>query len=191
MFAEEYNSSSMVPRLLSIVEPRVVWHHMHSMSQPPEAIHCFGHFFNRKDVSKAAVHVHGVYEGSYWKLLAESDELRKTLLRLARAPEAAEVPVLCLPEGPNVPAWETFAPALQPISGNAPVPPLVLPSFRNPPVQVCSLTPHLTTSFSTHLCSFGCNLHVSSSVICTQAHSSRILSFHHSTTAALPTSAWT
>lgn len=136
MFAQEYGSG-MVPRLLTIVEPTVVWHHMHSLGQPPEATHCFGQFFNSKDLSKLAAH--GVYEGSYWKLLAEADELRKTLLRLARAPEAAEIPELRLPEGPNVPAWDVFAPALQPTLDNAPVPPLVLPAFAPPPLQARSL----------------------------------------------------
>ena len=136
MFAEEF-SSGMVPRLLAIVEPRVVWQHTHSSGRPPEAMHCLGQFFNRKDASRSAVH--GVYEGSYWKLLAEADELRKALLRLSRAPEAAEIPTLCLPEGPNVPSWDNFAPALQPIAENAPVPPLMLPVFATPPLQVSFL----------------------------------------------------
>lgn len=140
-FYVEQFGPGVVPRLLSIVEPRVVWHHMHSFSDAREAIHCIRKFFNGRDASQAVAH--GVYEGCYWKLLAEADELQKQLLSLSRAPEVAEVPVLSLPAGPKAPTWETFAPVLQPIQEHPILPPLVLPSFRNPSLQVrfpsCSL----------------------------------------------------
>jgi hypothetical protein len=143
MFAEEFGPG-VVPRLLSIVEPRVVWQHMHSSCQTIESSYCFGHFFTRKDGSNPAIH--GVYEGCYWKLLSEAEELRKTLVKLARAPEAAELPVLSLAQGPNAPSWESFAPALQQIAENPPLLPLVLPAFRSPLVQVLPSAPHTHAS---------------------------------------------
>lgn len=43
---------------------------------------------------------HGVYEGSYWTLLAELSQLEATLQRMTKAPPLIAEPVLQLPPSP-------------------------------------------------------------------------------------------
>lgn len=60
-----------------------------AVSRPIQAQHCCGGQFDGID---AAGHLaHGVYEGSYWQLLADADELHDTLAKLAAPPPLTEV----------------------------------------------------------------------------------------------------
>ena len=58
---------------------------------------------------------HGVYEGTYWDLLANIGELTEALTQMAVGPTVLEEPVLQLPPSPTLPSWDTFKPVLQPL----------------------------------------------------------------------------
>lgn len=66
---------------------------------------------------------YGVYEGSYWELLANLNELSDILKRMSFAPKLLEEPVLILPEQPELPKWEEY----KPVQLAAPGPPEVKP----------------------------------------------------------------
>ena len=139
-----------IPRLLAIIEPRIVWSHPTShcsrtTSGLRQPLHCAGSFFDGKQKARECVRIHGVYEGSYWRLLADVTELRTTLARLAAAPPELPLPILTLPQQPADILWDEYAPALQPVEENAAVPPLVLPAFQQPQLLVwfCQHSPAL------------------------------------------------
>ena len=46
---------------------------------------------------------HGVYEGSYWELIGDCDEMAEMLRKLAKAPPLIEEPCLNLPSSPDLP----------------------------------------------------------------------------------------
>ncbi|GFH29770.1 uncharacterized protein HaLaN_28488, partial [Haematococcus lacustris] len=75
---------------------------------------------------------HGVYEGSYWELLGNCDALVDMLRKMSRAPPLEELPQLQLPDTAELPKWEDFKPALQPLPSEPTLPTLRLPVFRVP-----------------------------------------------------------
>ena len=97
-----------------------------------EAEHCRGSHFD----GAAGRAAHGVYEGSYWQLLQDCDELHAALAELAVAPPLARVPPLRVPAQPEAPAWADFAPSLKPVPERAAVPELLLPPLQLPLAQV-------------------------------------------------------
>jgi hypothetical protein len=44
-----------------------------------------------------------VYEGSYWELIGDADEMIEMLRKMARAPALLEEPPLVVPDGPDLP----------------------------------------------------------------------------------------
>ena len=46
---------------------------------------------------------HGVYEGSYWELMGDCDEIIEMLKKLSKAPALVEETPLDLPETPELP----------------------------------------------------------------------------------------
>jgi hypothetical protein len=96
---------------------------------------CGGQFDGRSASGQLA---HGVYEGSYWQLLRDMDELLKVLTKLAAAPALITVPPLQLPATAPIPSWNDFKPTLQPVPQCAILPELILPHFREPPLPVRS-----------------------------------------------------
>jgi hypothetical protein len=46
---------------------------------------------------------HGVYEGSYWQLLGDLEEIEAMLSRMTRAPSLFDEPELQLPPEPDLP----------------------------------------------------------------------------------------
>ena len=54
-----------------------------------------------------APQAHGVYEGSYWELMGDSDEMMEMLRKMARAPPLLEQPALDLPASPDLPKCGT------------------------------------------------------------------------------------
>ena len=58
---------------------------------------------------------HGVYEGTYWDLLGNLNELMLALSQMAVGPAVLAEPLLVLPLPPVLPAWDTFKPVLQPL----------------------------------------------------------------------------
>lgn len=142
--AKEYlldGQALTIPRLLSIIEPRIVWRHPTSpvklrQSKQSQPFYCAGNYFDAKQQTPECTRVHGVYEGSYWRLLADATDLKTALARLASAPQELPVPELSLPQQPADIPWESFAPALQPIEDTAPVPALVLPALQQPQLLV-------------------------------------------------------
>lgn len=58
---------------------------------------------------------HGVYEGTYWDLLANLSELTEALTQMAVGPTVLEEPALQLPASPVLPSWDKFKPVLQPL----------------------------------------------------------------------------
>ena len=63
-----------------------------------------------------------MYEGSYWDLLRDCNELVEYLRAMCAAPSLLEEPKLCLPGGPNLPAWDDFEPKLVEVGGQPQVP---------------------------------------------------------------------
>lgn len=114
-----------------------------------QARHCAGHFFD--GIHAAGRHAHGVYEGSYWQLLADAEELKAMLTRMAKAPPLMAEPVLVLPPPLELPSWDEFKPVLQPVPDTVHVPELVLPPFVKPPLLVCRSW-HQTTLVYLCLC---------------------------------------
>lgn len=99
-----------------------------------QARHCAGHFFD--GIHAAGRHAHGVYEGSYWQLLADAEELKAMLTRMAKAPPLMAEPALVLPPPLELPSWDEFKPVLQPVPDTVHMPELVLPPFVKPPLLV-------------------------------------------------------
>lgn len=124
-----------IPRLLSILEPCLVWRHP-ATTNSAQAQHCARGFLDGKQ-RKRSLTVHGVYEGSYWRLLTDVTDLRGRLARLANPPDELPIPKLALPQEPEELLWEDYAPALQRVESTAPIPPLVLPAFQVPQLLVC------------------------------------------------------
>lgn len=120
---------------MSILEPCIVWCHPASQKSA-QALHCADSFLDGNQQASSCPTVHGVYEGSYWRLLTDAKDLRSKLARLAAAPPELPLPELILPQEPADLLWEDFAPALQPVESMAPVPPLVLPAFQQPRQEV-------------------------------------------------------
>lgn len=48
---------------------------------------------------------HGVYEGSYWELIGDCDEMMEMLRKLSKAPALMEEPSLDLPAAPDLPRY--------------------------------------------------------------------------------------
>lgn len=46
---------------------------------------------------------HGVYEGSYWELIGDADEMIEMLRKMAKAPPLLEEPTLDMPSAPDLP----------------------------------------------------------------------------------------
>jgi hypothetical protein len=79
---------------------------------------------------------HGVYEGSYFQLLRDAEDLLTVLTKLASAPPLIKVPPLQLPAAAPAPTWNDFKPTLQPVPQCALLPELILPYFREPHLPV-------------------------------------------------------
>lgn len=135
-----------VPVLMMILEPRVVWNHAHSrlaaaatscsVAAPSklQALHCQSHFLD--GFHQGGASAHGVYEGSYWQLIADAEELRAMLLKLARAPAMLPMPKLVQPLPLELPGWDEFKPTLRPVPEDAACPELEIPPFRKPLLEV-------------------------------------------------------
>ena len=78
---------------------------------------------------------HGVYEGTYWELLANIGELTEALTQMAVGPAVLEEPILRLPAAPTLPSWELFKPVLQPLP---PLPQVYLLCCAAPPCPCLS-----------------------------------------------------
>jgi hypothetical protein len=76
-----------------------------------------------------------VYEGSYWALLGDCEELLDTLKLLAKAPPLLEEPPLLLPPYPDLPSWDEYRPELHVIPAAPELPVLRLPPFKAPILQ--------------------------------------------------------
>lgn len=74
--------------------------------------HHAGHL---QDAVPFILQAHGVYEGTYWDLLANIGELTEALTQMAVGPTVLEEPVLQMPPYPTLPSWDTFKPLLQPL----------------------------------------------------------------------------
>ncbi|WIA16292.1 hypothetical protein OEZ85_012995 [Tetradesmus obliquus] len=128
-----------VPTLLMLLEPDVVWQHAaayhgharHTHGRAAEAAACQGIFFDGHD--QMAKLSHGVYEGSYWQLLGDLEEIEAMLSRMTQAPSLLEEPELQLPPELDLPKWEQFKPELVPLP-EAPAAPAAptLPPFVEP-----------------------------------------------------------
>lgn len=46
----------------------------------------------------------GVYEGSYWDLLADCEDLSSSLAKITRAPRPLDDPTLVMPPQPELPS---------------------------------------------------------------------------------------
>jgi hypothetical protein len=96
-----------VPQLMSILEPNVVWEHTQAyvpaVAKEVESSATPGQFF--AGFHKGGKKAHGVYEGSYWDLMGDADELQEMLRRLSKAPALLEEPPLDLPPPPELPKW--------------------------------------------------------------------------------------
>ncbi|KAL6753098.1 hypothetical protein V8C86DRAFT_2438700 [Haematococcus lacustris] len=131
-----------VPSLMLILEPNIVWEHTHAynsaVGSDVEAHYCpgspapmlAGDYFD--GWHRGGRPAHGVYEGSYWELLGNCDALVDMLRKMSRAPPLEELPQLQLPDTAELPKWEDFKPALQPLPAEPTLPTLRLPVFRVP-----------------------------------------------------------
>ncbi len=123
-----------VPQLMMILEPNIVWDHVRGfndfLGKRVEATYCPGEFF--EGWHKAGRLAHGVYEGNYWELIGDADEMIDMLRKMARAPALLDEPVLSIPAGPDLPKWEDFKPHLQALPSTPDLPQLKLPPFRAP-----------------------------------------------------------
>ncbi|EFJ42702.1 hypothetical protein VOLCADRAFT_97128 [Volvox carteri f. nagariensis] len=123
-----------VPQLMMILEPNIVWEHtkgfVPGVGRDVEANVTPGEFF--EGWHKGGRRAHGVYEGSYWELMGDCDELAEMLRKLSKAPALLEEPPLELPPPPELPSWEDFKPNLHLIPAAPSLPPLKLPPFRAP-----------------------------------------------------------
>ncbi|GIM02641.1 hypothetical protein Vretimale_7428, partial [Volvox reticuliferus] len=123
-----------VPQLMMILEPNIVWEHTKSfvpgVGKDVEANVTPGEFFD--GWHKGGRRAHGVYEGSYWELMGDCEELAEMLRKLSKAPALLEEPPLELPPPPELPAWDDFKPNLHLIPAAPSMPVLKLPPFRAP-----------------------------------------------------------
>ena len=97
---------------------------------------------------------HGVYEGTYWELLANIGELTEALTQMAVGPAVLEEPVLKLPAAPTLPSWETYKPVLQP-----------LPHLP----QVCITLCHAELCCAASCCAVPCHAVLCHAVLCCAA----------------------
>ncbi|KAG2495930.1 hypothetical protein HYH03_005861 [Edaphochlamys debaryana] len=123
-----------VPQLMLILEPNIVWEHtqayVSAVGKEVEASVTPGEFFD--GWHKGGRRAHGCYEGSYWELLGDCEELAELLRKLSKAPQLLEEAPLELPPPPELPKWEEFKPNLHVIPAAPSLPPLKLPPFRAP-----------------------------------------------------------
>lgn len=54
-----------------------------------------------------------MYEGSYWDLLRDCNELTDMLRGMCCMPSLIDEPELKLPVGPNLPSWDDYEPEMQ------------------------------------------------------------------------------
>ncbi|KAL3162911.1 hypothetical protein ABBQ32_009353 [Trebouxia sp. C0010 RCD-2024] len=132
------NNIESVPRLLWLLEPKIVFAHAKASCRGhyAESQYCQGLFF--EGYHRGGGRAHGVYEGTYWDLLANVGELTEALTQMAVGPAVLEEPALKLPAAPTLPSWDSFKPVLQPLP---PLPQLMdvavkLPPFKAPKVAV-------------------------------------------------------
>lgn len=98
----DYNMG--VPQLMMILEPNIVWDHTHGTAltgKEVEAQYCPGDFFD--GWHKGGRPAHGVYEGRYWELIGDCDEMIEMLKKLAQAPPLEEEPTMQLPDHADLP----------------------------------------------------------------------------------------
>ncbi|KXZ50585.1 hypothetical protein GPECTOR_16g760 [Gonium pectorale] len=123
-----------VPQLMMILEPNIVWEHtktyVPAVGKEVEASVTPGEFF--EGWHKGGRRAHGVYEGSYWELIGDCDELAEMLRKMSKAPALLDEPPMELPPPPELPAWDEFRPNLHIIPAAPSLPPLKLPPFRAP-----------------------------------------------------------
>ncbi|GFR44718.1 hypothetical protein Agub_g6041 [Astrephomene gubernaculifera] len=123
-----------VPQLMMILEPNIVWEHIKAfvpaVGKEVEASVTPGEFF--EGWHKGGRMAHGVYEGSYWELMGDCDELADMLRKMSKAPALQDEPTLELPPPPELPSWDDFKPNLHLIPAPPTMPPLKLPPFRAP-----------------------------------------------------------
>eukprot|EP00798_Chlamydomonas_sp_ICE-L_P032321 gene32321-16892_t len=128
----DYNMG--VPQLMMILEPNVVWDHVvgtcPATGRPVEATYAPGDFF--EGWHKAGRKANGVYEGTYWELMGDCDEMIEMLKKMSKAPPLMDEPTLELPESADLPKWEDFKPVLQAMPLAPDVPPVKLPPFLAP-----------------------------------------------------------
>ncbi|KAL0041510.1 hypothetical protein WJX79_005750 [Trebouxia sp. C0005] len=132
------NNLESIPRLLWLLEPKIVFAHAKAScrGQYAESQYCQGMFF--EGYHRGGGRAHGVYEGSYWDLLANIGELTEALTQMAVGPTVLEEPVLHLPPSPTLPSWDTFKPVLQPLP---PLPQLMEVAVRLPPFKPPKVAP--------------------------------------------------
>ncbi|KAL0042270.1 hypothetical protein WJX77_008145 [Trebouxia sp. C0004] len=132
------NNLESVPRLLWLLEPKIVFAHAKAScrGQHAESQYCQGMFF--EGYHRGGGRAHGVYEGTYWDLLANIGELTEALTQMAVGPTVLEEPVLQLPPPPTLPSWDTFKPVLQPLP---PLPQLMEVAVRLPPFKPPKVAP--------------------------------------------------
>ncbi|KAG1678269.1 hypothetical protein FOA52_013890 [Chlamydomonas sp. UWO 241] len=123
-----------VPQLMQILEPNIVWErtrgYCREVEKTVEASYCPGDFF--EGWHRNGKTARGVYEGSYWELVGDADEMLDMLRKMAKAPPLLEEPPLELPEHATLPSWEGYRPALTPRPSAPTLPLLRLPPFRPP-----------------------------------------------------------
>ena len=91
---------------------------------------------------------HGVYEGTYWDLLSNLNELMQALSQMAVGPAVLEEPELQLLPSPALPAWEAFKPVLQPL------PPLPQASMPKSVLIMCNSKVDCRLQIGILLCAF-------------------------------------
>ncbi|MEW5317598.1 MAG: hypothetical protein WDW38_008883 [Sanguina aurantia] len=121
-----------VPQLMSILEPNVIWDHTQgyctSVGKSVEAHVSPGQFFEGwHRGGRAAL---GVYEGSYWALIGDCEDMTAMLRGLARAPALMDEPVLLTARWPT--AAKEYKPNIHALPTSATIPVLRLPPFRAP-----------------------------------------------------------
>uniref|UniRef100_A0A7S3VL70 Uncharacterized protein n=1 Tax=Dunaliella tertiolecta TaxID=3047 RepID=A0A7S3VL70_DUNTE len=123
-----------VPQLMMLLEPNVVWDHTRAFVQElgvdVEAQYGRGDFL--EGWHKAGRLARGVYEGSYWELIGDCEELAEMLRSMSQAPPLMEEAPLELPEQAELPKWDDYKPILQVLPSAPTLPVLRIPPFRAP-----------------------------------------------------------
>ncbi|KAL0050091.1 hypothetical protein WJX82_004313 [Trebouxia sp. C0006] len=132
------NNLESIPRLLWLLEPKIVFAHAKAScrGQYAESLYCQGMFF--EGYHRGGGRAHGVYEGTYWDLLANIGELTEALTQMAVGPTVLEEPVLQLPPSSTLPSWDNFKPVLQPLP---PLPQSMEVAVRLPPFKLPKVAP--------------------------------------------------